>query len=722
MSQIELKNINSKKNNEKIASKKLNKKNNKKIDSQHKKFSTNLKRRSIKSELLFTMLSISIVLTFGIIIGVSTILSKNYDSEINNKNEMLSNLISKNISSFMDTAYKVTEELAYNSELKTANSEVKGEVLKGSVKRNPYFELLYIQDETGMQTGRSSGTLANRADRWWFIKEKDNPVPFVSKSYYSASSKNPVTSIFIPLIEDNKFKGVMGSDINLGRLQELIKENSDEGAGRYSFVIDGEGVVVAHPDNEVLAQLYNYKKMTKTMGVESGNPKEEPIDLAPGYNDIIGKVMSGNTGSAKFEDKGENYYASYTPIKLGGQSDNWSVITIQKESSAKAIINKIIKATLIVGLVILVAAGILILIVSKHISNPIIQISELLTRASTGDFTVKSSTRAKNEIGSLSLSFNEMIDKISNLLNSSKELTKEIKDSSSVLTYKSNETTNVAKEINVTVQEIAEGASNQAYAAEESARLGDHMSQEFNQLAEKTSLMINEAVSSSKAIANGIQKVDYLKEKAVTTVEIVSKTQENIEELKSKSMDIEKILHALHKIAEQTNLLSLNAAIEAARAGEHGRGFGVVASEIQKLSVESADATKNIENIILEIQKDILRSVDIMKEVKVVSEEQFTSVNEVNEAFDKIAQATDTITSAIDYMGEFVNEMNKSNNDVVNSINNIAAISEETAACSEEVTASLQTQTEAIADVLKESEQLKEKAELLDLEINRFKI
>jgi methyl-accepting chemotaxis protein len=682
----------------------------------------NFKKRSIKSELLFTMLSISIVLTFGIILGVSTILSKNYDSEINNKNEMISNLISKNISSFMDTAYKVTEEMAYNSEVRTAASEVKGELFKGSVTRNPYFELLYIQDETGMQTGRSSGTLASRADRWWFIKEKESPAPFVSKSYYSVSSKNPVTSVFIPIIEENKFKGVVGSDINLSKLQELIKENSDEAAGRYSFVIDGEGVVVAHPDNEVLAQLYNYKKMTKTTGVETGNTKEEPIDLAPGYNEIIGQVMSGNTGSAKFEDKGENYYASYTPIKLEGKSDNWSVITVQKESSAKAIINKVIKATLIVGIIILLLAGIVILLVSKQISNPIVQISELLTRASTGDFTVKSSVKAKNEIGSLSLSFNEMIGKISNLLNSTKELTKEIKDSSNILTNKSDETTNVAREINVTIQEIAQGASNQAYAAEVSARLGDHMSQEFNQLSEKTNLMINEAVNSSKAIANGIGKVDELKEKAATTVDIVEKTQQNIEELKNKSLDIEKILQALDKIAEQTNLLSLNASIEAARAGEHGRGFGVVASEIQKLSVESAEATKDIENIILEIQNDILRSVDTMKDVKVVSEEQFTSVNEVNEAFDKIAQATDTITSAIDYMGEFVNEMNKSNNDVVNSINNIAAVSEETAACSEEVTASIQTQTEAIADVLKEAEQLKQKAEFLNSEINKFKI
>jgi methyl-accepting chemotaxis protein len=682
-----------------------------------------LNKRTIKSELLFIMLSIAILLTLGIIICVSTILSKNYDSEINNKNEIITNLISKNVSSYMDTAYRVTEELAYNSDIQSADSPIKAKVLSESIKRNPYFELLYVTDEAGMQTGRSSGQNANRADRWWFVQEKSNPSAFVSKSYYSVSTKRPVTSIFIPLTDGNKFTGVMGSDISLNSLQELIKENSDEKTGRYSFIIDGEGVVVAHPDDQVIEESYNYKNLNKSIVTgNNGETKEEPIDIADGYKDIVAKVMSGNSGSTKLEDNGQKYYASYTPIKLEGQSSSWSVVTVQKEASAKAIINKVVQATLVAGLIILVIAAIVILIISRKISKPIAQISELLTRASTGDFTVKSSTNAKNEIGSLSLSFNEMMDKVSNLLNSTKNLTKEIRESSIILTRKSDETTNVAKQINITVQEIADGATNQAYAAEESARLGEHMSQEFDQLAEKTEMMLKESVNSSKAIANGIQKVDDLKTKAQTTVSIVEKTQENMEQLRNKSKNIETIIQSLDNIAQQTNLLSLNASIEAARAGEHGRGFGVVAMEIQKLSEESAESTKNIAEIILDIQNDILSSVDTMKNVRTVSEEQFTSVNHVNEAFDKITQATDTITNAIDYMDEFVKEMNKSNNDVVNSINNIAAITEETAACSEEVTASIQTQTEAISDVSKEADGLKQKAELLDKEVNKFKI
>lgn len=680
------------------------------------------KIKSIKSELLITMLSISVVLTLGIILCVSTILSKYYDNEINSKNEMLSKLISKNVSSFMDTAYKVTEDLAYNSEVREGSKDTKEKVLKETKDRNPYFELLYMQDEKGMQTGRSSGDLADRSDRWWFSQAKSSLSSFVSKSYYSASSKNPVTSIFVPLVEDNKFVGVMGSDINLEKLQEVVSEYSDEASGRYSFIIDGEGVVVAHPNTEVIEELYNYKNQTRTTGVKEGNPKEEPIEVSDGLKEIIAQLMAGNDGSIKYKENGQNYYASYTNIKLDGNSLNWSVITVQKESSAKAIINNITEISLIAGLIILLAAAAVIMYVSKRISMPIIEISNLLSIASTGDFTVKSSTRAKNEIKLLGESFNEMMSKVSALLIETKDLTHDMKESSAILAEKSQETTNVARDINITSQEIAQGASNQASGAEESARLGEDMRGEFNQLEEKTNLMINESINSSKAIANGINKVQDLKEKAQTTISIVEKTQGNIESLSDKSKNIENILGVLKGIAEQTQLLALNASIEAARAGEAGKGFAVVATEIQKLSQNSAVSTKNIAEIILNIKQDILSSVSDMKKVKEVSMDQFVSVNEVNEAFNSITQATDTITTAIDYMGSFVEEMNDKNEQVVNSINNIAAISEETAACSQEVTASIQTQTEAILEVSQEVEKLKEKAERLEMEVDKFKI
>ena len=124
-------------------------------------------------------------------------------------------------------------------------------------------------------------------------------------------------------------------------------------------------------------------------------------------------------------------------------------------------------------------ALIVVRIASQRIALPLIKISELLSVASTGDFTVRSNTNAKNEIGILSESFNKMMVNISHLLNISIELTVGIGNSSEILNEKTSQTSRVANEINLAVNEIAVGASNQAEDAEHSSQLGINMTERF---------------------------------------------------------------------------------------------------------------------------------------------------------------------------------------------------------------------------------------------------
>ncbi|MFU0824174.1 methyl-accepting chemotaxis protein [Clostridium sp.] len=149
----------------------------------------------------------------------------------------------------------------------------------------------------------------------------------------------------------------------------------------------------------------------------------------------------------------------------------------------------------------------------------------------------------------------------------------------------------------------------------------------------------NDILDMSKSLASSINSISDESNKITSRVNQVSSSYNDIfseiNETLVHTNNTDEIIKFINKIANQTRLLGLNASIEAARVGDAGRGFGVVASEIKKLSSSSADSIKQINDVINSIQKS----------VENINEKLNDSVKTFNEQSDSILKILESINN-----------------------------------------------------------------------------
>lgn len=315
------------------------------------------------------IISILLIVALLVIIPIITLyqLTQAYDNQIRSETSRMSVSIRHNVRSFVDGAYNLSYELAVNPGILTMDSDILVPILVNCVERNDYLELLYVQGMDGMQIARSSGNLGYRGGRHWFLQTMELRQPFVYQSYFSIATGMPCISVFIPMYKDSEMIGIFGADISLEYLQHLAKQFADYDKGCYSFIIDGQGVVIAHPDSSLQESLTNYKTLIRNVPVtdEFGNnllkadgsvvTEEQEFKISDGFKAVIDSVVSGNSGLQIIEEDGVTYYASYESIAMPGYSDSWSVITLQDRNIAMGVISTLVKRVfLIISLIFIV--------------------------------------------------------------------------------------------------------------------------------------------------------------------------------------------------------------------------------------------------------------------------------------------------------------------------------------------------------------------------------
>ena len=316
----------------------------------------------------------------------------------------------------------------------------------------------------------------------------------------------------------------------------------------------------------------------------------------------------------------------------------------------------------------------------KQDEKVIEEASDILEKTGNGFFVYKVNSKAsnphvedlKNKLNSMILSTKETLDKINETLRfyAESKYDYKIEDDGiygnlGSLTAGIKLVGNNTSEILAMVMNTGESLNNNTHTL---SNASNNLSASSNQQAaslEETAAALEEITATIQANTQATNRMSQLAQNVTTSAkngqDLANQTAKSMDDINTQVSSINVAIEVIDQIAFQTNILSLNAAVEAATAGEAGRGFAVVAAEVRNLANRSAQAAKEIKNIVqlaskkaqdgkeisdnmihgyTELNENISNTIDTINEVARASKEQERGIVQINDAINTLDQAT----------------------------------------------------------------------------------
>ncbi|MCV3274714.1 methyl-accepting chemotaxis protein [Aeromonas hydrophila] len=397
------------------------------------------------------------------------------------------------------------------------------------------------------------------------------------------SQKVLMTSVTVPLLEQEKLLGMAGVDISLTALQSLVKEMDQE-------LYEGQGKVLLVSSQGRIAGVDGFD-------VTLGSPLGQQYQTLAG--ELQGWLGQGQISSRWSPDG--TLLQTFVPVKMRGTEQKWgiyielprsvvlaSALQLQDDLSGQA--NRSVMTQLIIGGLISAVALICIWLMAHQIVAPIRAVVARLKDIASGegDLTQRIELRRDDEIGELAKWFNSFLNKLQSTIS-------QVIDTVAGTRASAEQAASVAERTSAGMQAQYQEVDLVATAFEE-------LSATALQVAGNANSAVAAANQADTAAQEGKYVVADTQEAMRKLMAVISDAKPVVEHLSDNSENINDILVVIQGIAEQTNLLALNAAIEAARAGEQGRGFAVVADEVRNLAGRTQNAIVEIQTLIGQLQ------------------------------------------------------------------------------------------------------------------------
>ena len=568
----------------------------------------------------------------------------------------------------------------------------------------------------------------------WITVPKDTGKEFITEPYsFVVDGKDVLnTTVSTPMYHDGKFVGVIGIDISLDTIVQRVSKMKVLENG-FGYIVSNEGTIIAHPNKKLLGKkvkevmknalqqkiptfvmnnkdydfetdssnglTYNFVKSFnlgnsgEAWGFGLSVPQEEFLKDAHTIESfsIIASLISALLVALVLFYSTRVLNKNLTTIS-GGLENFFKYLNKQTPSTSKIELNKNDEfgtmAKDINDNISLIEQGL------NEENALILDVKEVVNEVGKGYITKRidksSKTESLNELKNL---INMMLDNLENLVGKDlNELSRvlecyanydftqnlqednhgkighEIASMNKMITdmlksnlHDGNILENSSKELTQNVQLLNENANRQAVSLEEIAASIEEITGTINGTSEKAQEMFN--ISSTT------------KESSKSGKDFANKTAVSMDEINDKVSTINEAIEVIDQIAFQTNILSLNAAVEAATAGEAGKGFAVVAQEVRNLANRSAEAAKEIKNL---VESATLKTHE-GKQISASMIEGFNDLEEkivqTDQLINDVANAAREQTMGMTQISDAVNNLDKStqeNASVAQTTNQIA--------------------------------------------------